>query len=416
VEAAASLAQRQLDLLREILHFGGASLRSTLTHVADLVAAAVGAEKVDAFLYDAARDSLVAVGSSTQPLSMLQRQLGLDVLPLSNGGRVVHVFNTGATFMTGRLHEDAEELRGVKEGLGIRSKLGVPLEVGGKRRGMMMIASRQADFFTADDARFAESLAGWVGILAHRAELAEQIGRNAVEQGRRAMAEELVTVLAHDLRNYLQPLHMRLDLLRRRAEQDRRQEDVRDAAAAAKGLSRLGNLVSDLLDVARIDQGLFQLRQEAFDLGAMVRETAGVLATPDHEVSVTVQEGKPIMVFGDAGRLRQCIENIVANAVQKSPAQAAVSVFVRLHDARPDGPRAIVEVVDQGPGIPQEMLPRLFDRFVAGQGGGTSGAGLGLGLYLAKRIAQEHRGDLAAESPAGSGARFCLTLPAQAGA
>jgi len=68
-------------------------------------------------------------------------------------------------------------------------------------------------------------------------------------------------------------------------------------------------------------------------------------------------------------------------------------------------------VVDQGPGIPQDILPRMFDRFVTRSAQGTRGGGLGLGLYLAKRIAQEHGGDLVAESPPGAGARFCLTLP-----
>jgi two-component system OmpR family sensor kinase len=412
VEKLASVAQRKLDLLEGMLRIPSGDLHATLTHVTDLVAGATHADKVDAFVYDPSRDSLFAVGSSTQPLSALQRQLGLDVLPLSNGGRVVHVYNTGETFVTGNLQDDPEELRGVKEGLAIRSKVGVPLDVGGERRGMMMIASLKPDFFTSDDARFAESVGGWVGILAHRAQLAEQIARNAAEEGRRAVAEELMTVLAHDLRNYLQPLHMRLEMLRRRAERDGRQDDTGDAQAATKAVARLGNLVSDILDAARIDQGIFELRPQLFDLGAMVRETAAALSGPDRLVSVTVQEGETVSVVGDASRLRQCLENIIANALQKSPAKAPVSVFVRLLKTRADGPRAMVEVLDQGPGIPQDLLPRVFDRFVTADARGRPRAGLGLGLYLAKRIAAVHGGDLTAESPPGSGARFSLTLPA----
>jgi two-component system, OmpR family, sensor kinase len=413
VEAQTPLAQRQLELLEALMRMPGTDLRTTLTHASDLVAAATGADKIDAFLYDAARDSLAAVGTSTQPLSSLQRQLGLDVLPVSNGGRVVYVYQTGKTFVTGRLQEDPEELRGIKEGLKIQSKLGVPLQVGGERRGMMMIASLKPDFFDEADARLAETIGQWLGILVHRAELAEEIARSAAEEARRTAAEELITVLAHDLRNYLQPLHMRLDLLRRRAERDRRQDDAKDADAAGKVLARLGALISDLLDVARIDQGLFDLRLQPFDLGVMVGEAAAALSTPERSVAVTVQEGSPIMVLGDRSRLRQCVDNLVANAVQKSPAQAVVSVFIRLRERRPDGPRAIVEVIDQGPGIPKDLLPRLFDRFVSGNRPGTSGGGLGLGLYLAKRIAEQHGGDLVAESPPGSGARFCLSLPAQ---
>jgi signal transduction histidine kinase len=411
LDTSASLPQRQLDLLEVLLRIPGTDPRTTLTHAADLVSAATGADKVDAFVYDAGRDSLTAVGTSTQPLSALQRQLGLDVLPLSNGGRVVDVYKTGKTFLTGRLQDDADELRGVKEGLRIQSKIGVPLEIGGSRRGMMMIASLKPDFFSAQDARFAESIGRWIGILAHRAELAERIARSAVDEGRRAAAEELMTVLAHDLRNYLQPLHLRLELLRRRAERDKRSDDADDAKAAGKALARLGHLVSDLLDVARIDQGLFDLRPQLFDLGEMVRETAQALSTPERSVSVTLEDGEQMVLLGDAARLRQCVENIVANAIQKSPPNAAVSVFVRLQKVRPDGPRVLVEVVDQGPGIPQDILPRMFDRFVTRNAQGARGGGLGLGLYLAKRIAEEHGGDLVAESPPGAGARFCLTLP-----
>jgi two-component system OmpR family sensor kinase len=283
----------------------------------------------------------------------------------------------------------------------------VPLEFGGQRRGMMMLASVKRDWFKEDDVPFAESLARWVGILAHRAELAEQMSRNAAEQGRRAGAEELVTVLAHDLRNYLQPLHMRLELLRLRAQQDRRTEDAADAEAAARSVLRLGGLVSDILDVARIDQGVFQIHPEFFDLGALVRDTASMLSTADHPVMVTV-EAESIAVAADPRRLRQCLENIIANALQKSPANAPVSVFVTVQKNRPDGPLAKVDVVDQGPGIPEDILPHVFDRFVTGT---TPQGGLGLGLYLAKRIAAVHRGDLTVESKPGQGARFTLTLP-----
>src|SRR4051812_42194782 len=182
--ASSSLSQRLLDVLEQLLELPAGDLKSTLAHVSDVIARASGSDKVDAFLYDRDRDSLVAVGSSTQSLSMLQRELGLDVLPLTNGGRVVHVFKTGRTYMNGHLDADPEELPGIKEGLKIKSKLGVPLEVGGERRGMMMLASLQPEFFTPDDARFMETAGRWVGVVAHRAELAQTIARNAAEQGR----------------------------------------------------------------------------------------------------------------------------------------------------------------------------------------------------------------------------------------
>jgi signal transduction histidine kinase len=403
MEGRTRLAERQLKLLESLLRLPAGDLRSTLSHVADLIAEATGADKIDAFLYDPERDSLVAMGSSTQPLSALQRQHGLDVLPLANGGRTVSVYRDGQTFVSGEIDKDEQELRGIKEVLGVRSALGVPLEVGGERRGMLMVCSQRTNFFSAEDVRFIESVGRWVGVVAHRAELAEQIARNAVEQGRRAGAEELVTVLAHDLRNYLQPLHMRLELLRLRAERAGRTDDAADADAGAKAVLRLGGLINEILDVARIDQGVFQLLPEPVDLGLLVADTVALLSTPERPILLSVQQGEPIMIRADPGRLRQCLENVIANALQKSPAKTPVSVFVtsRVRDAR-------VDVQDEGPGIPEDILPHVFERFVSGS---RQQGGLGLGLYLAKRIAAIHGGDLTVESAAGKGARFTLSLP-----
>jgi signal transduction histidine kinase len=170
---------------------------------------------------------------------------------------------------------------------------------------------------------------------------------------------------------------------------------------------RLSGLIGDILDVARIDQGVFQLEPEPLDLGALVQETVSLLATPEHPVLLRVQDGGPIVVTADAGRLRQCLENIVSNAIQKSPANAAVTVFVSKGRQR-----ARVDVVDEGPGIPPDLLPHVFERFVSGS---RREGGLGLGLYLAKRVAAVHGGDLTVDSPPGKGARFTLSLPAAPG-
>ena len=395
---------RFLATLEKLLEIPSAELETALTHACNAVAEALHADKVDAFLYDETRDTLVALGTSTQPLSALQKKLGLDVLPLSNGGRVVYVFQTGKTFHTGHLDQDAEELRGVKTGLKIKSKVGVVLEVGGRRRGMMMIASLQPDFFRGADVIFAESVARWVAVIAHRAELVQEITRNAVEQGRRAVAEELITVLAHDLRNYLSPIAARLQLLRSRGLRDQRSDDVREADKALHGVERLSRLISDLLDVARLDQGIFRMDVQPTDLASIARDTARALSTPEHQIVVTAAE--ETVVAADAPRIQQCVENLIANAVRHSPHAAPVTVMVSTE--RRDGCTwGLLEVRDEGPGIPAELMPRVFDRFAAG----PSSSGLGLGLYLARRIAVAHGGELTAESPPGKGAHFFLRLP-----
>src|SRR3954471_18148366 len=95
--------ERHLLTLQRLLDIPCGDLPTALTHACDAISGALGADKVDAFLYQEEKDTLVAMGSSVQPLSALQKRLGLDVLPLSNGGRVVYVYKTGETFSTGRL-------------------------------------------------------------------------------------------------------------------------------------------------------------------------------------------------------------------------------------------------------------------------------------------------------------------------
>jgi len=398
--------QRVLQILEELLRLPATDLKATLSHVADLLAQATGSDKVDAFLYDAARDSLVAIGTSTQPLSALERQHGLDVLPLANQGCAVQVFRSGETFHTGRLEGEPGELRGVKEALGVRSTVGVALDVGGRRRGLLLLASQQPEFFNPEDVRFVESIASWVGLVAHRAELAAEIARNATDAGRRAGAEELITVLAHDLRNYIAPMNMRLNVLRMRAGQDNREDELRDLELLGRSIDRLGEMINDILDVSRIDQGVFGIQPRRIELSGLVREVVATFESSQHSIRLTVQQGDNIHVSGDAARLRQCLENVIANAIQKAPASGTINVFVR---HRADGAHGIgiVEVIDEGPGIPADQLARLFERFSTGRADG-----LGLGLYLAKRIARVHGGDLTAESEPGRGARFTLSLPA----
>jgi signal transduction histidine kinase len=399
---------RLLDTVQRLLETPVADLRGALSHAADLVADAVRADKVDAFLYDPARDTLVAVGTSDQPLSHQQRAHGLDVLPIANGGRAVHVFETGETFVTGDLQSDQDELMGVRRALRIQSKIGVPLDVGGARRGILMIASQQRDFFTPDDVRFAQTVAQWISLVAHRAELVEELAQRAVAEGRRAAAEELITVLAHDLRNVLGPMQVRLYVMRRRSTAEARDQDTRELDLVMNGVRRLEALIANILDVARLDQGVLQIDVEPVDIVALLREAAAGLATEDHPVQVEAAE--QCVVAADPARVRQCVENLVSNAVQHSPKEAPVRIAV---ERRPQGGGdwVRIDVTDRGPGVPRELLPHIFDRFVTGS---RRRGGLGLGLYLAKRIAVLHGGDLVVSSVPGEGARFTLTLPCAA--
>lgn len=393
----------QLATLERLLAISTANLDVALVHACNEAAGALGADKVDAFLYDPSRDTLVAVGSSTQELSRLQRAHGLDQLALANGGRAVEVYRSGKSFLDGHVDEDPEEVRGIKELLQVRSSIAVALEVGGQRKGVLMLASLLRERWTPEHLRFAEAVARWVGTLAHHAELIGEIERNAAAQGRHAAAEELVTILAHDLRNFVNPIDVRLQLMHRRAESEGRARDVSDADKARGSLGRLMGLITDILDVARIERGTLTIDPRPVDLTALVREIASTLSTPNQPVLATVEE--PLVAVVDGARIRQSLENLVANAIRHSPRNAAVNILVERR-LKNDGEQAIIDVVDEGPGVPPAMVPHIFERFVTGDK-----KGLGIGLFLARRIAILHGGDLTLEAPVGTGARFRLTIP-----
>jgi DNA-binding CsgD family transcriptional regulator len=180
-----------LRTLERLIAIRSPELRPALDQAAMPVLEAVGAEKIDVFLYQPESDSLVAMGTSDTPLARRQRHLGLDRLPLVNGGRVVDVFQTGAAYQDGHVEQDADELRGVREGLGVCSEINVQLIVNGNRRGVLSALSTEPDKFTDQDLAFLLAVAGWIGMVADRAELAEAMAERAFQQGRRTAAEEV---------------------------------------------------------------------------------------------------------------------------------------------------------------------------------------------------------------------------------
>jgi DNA-binding CsgD family transcriptional regulator len=184
-------AERLLQTLQRLLAIVTPTLRPTLNEASALVAEALGAEKVDVFLYQAGTDSLVALGISDTPLSRKEHQLGLDRFPRANGGPVMRVFETGTSYRTGRADQDPEQPRGVVEAMGVRSEIDVPLTVNGERRGVLGVASTQPDQFQEADLHFCEGVAQWIGLLTHRSELVEQIAREARQQGRREAGDAL---------------------------------------------------------------------------------------------------------------------------------------------------------------------------------------------------------------------------------
>ena len=182
---------RLLTTLQRLLLIAAPELRPALDQASTLVSEAIGADKTDVFLYEAASNSLVALGTSDTPMGHRQQELGLDRFPLANGTPPATVFQTGAPYFTGHADQDPEQPRGVIDGLGVRSQIDVGLEVNQERRGVLAVVSAEPERFSTRDLRFLEAVAGWIGLVTHRAELFETRAREAFERGRLEAGDEL---------------------------------------------------------------------------------------------------------------------------------------------------------------------------------------------------------------------------------
>jgi K+-sensing histidine kinase KdpD len=176
-------------------------------------------------------------------------------------------------------------------------------------------------------------------------------------------------------------------------------DELEEVAAASR---RLARLVSDMLDMARIEGGAIDLQLDTVDLADAVDAAVGRLrlVSPQRRVEVRVATATP-EVRADWDRLGQVIDNLLANADHFAPPGTAVTVSAEFN-----GDGAVVRVVDAGPGVPEELRERIFERFVRGSGG------TGLGLPIVRGLVTAQGGRVWLEEPApGEGGRFAFSLP-----
>jgi two-component system sensor histidine kinase BaeS len=176
------------------------------------------------------------------------------------------------------------------------------------------------------------------------------------------------------------------------------------AAVVGREAGRLERLVGDLLALARLRQGVLEVRSEPVDLAAVAREAEERLRPRAREVGVEVLvEGGPAPATADHGRALQVVTNLLDNAIRVSPRGGVVTIATAPGELR---------VSDRGPGIPEAELPQAFERFhLRARTGNGSPEGAGLGLAIVRELTEAMGGSVAAENLPGGGARFTVRLP-----
>ena len=245
--------------------------------------------------------------------------------------------------------------------------------------------------------------------LAHRTALAIESAElyRAAQQAIQAR-DDVLSIVAHDLRNPLSAARLAATDIARRLPNDAASAPVRKGAdRIGRSIDRANGLIQDLLDVAQIEAGSLSVERARVAAQALIGEAAETFKPMASEASLELTTDVPAQlpdVLADASRVLQVFSNVVANAIKFTPSGG----LIRLCAIGGDG-EVRFRVEDTGPGIPPDQLPHLFDRFWQAKQGDRRGAGLG--LPIAKGIVEAHGGRLWVESTPGHGSTFCFTLP-----
>jgi two-component system OmpR family sensor kinase len=226
-------------------------------------------------------------------------------------------------------------------------------------------------------------------------------------EGAMQKQREFVADASHELRTPLTSVLANLELLQASLGGTAQAEDREIVDSALRSSKRMGRLIGDLLLLARADAGRLTAHSR-LDLAEVAGEAAAEVAPLMGNRRLVVENERPLRVVGSRDELHRLVLNLLDNAIRHTPHEACVELTLSEEDGE-----AIVEVADDGPGIPAEMREQIFDRFVRGSGPADTarGTGTGLGLAIVSAVAESHGGSVeAAESKTG-GARFIARIP-----
>ena len=220
--------------------------------------------------------------------------------------------------------------------------------------------------------------------------------------------DELLAVVSHDLRSLLGTIAIGATMIEREL-QDGPAQAIRHAALVKRAIAQMNRLVSDLLEVASFDAGKIVLQCGVYDAAALVQRVAETFESMSSTKGIAIHARVPnqsLPGMFDPDRVGQALTNLIGNAMKFTAAGGHIIVSVEA-----EGPILRFAVADNGVGISPEKLEGIFERY--SQAGHSESGGLGLGLYIARRLVEAHGGRIWAESTLGQGRTFHFSLPSE---
>ncbi|HSK20819.1 MAG TPA: PAS domain S-box protein [Longimicrobiales bacterium] len=295
-----------------------------------------------------------------------------------------------------------ERHREIYRKLGLRSLMMVPLVARGQTRGAMGFLSATRHRYGADELAVAKDLALLAGMAVDNARLYGDA--QAAVRAR----DDLLAVVSHDLGNPLSAIRIGTSLLLRSLpESELGSGGWQHLEFIRQSVLQMENLISDLLDVKRLEAGPIALELQTLQIAHVVRDVMEVFRpiAQGRSISLTMEVSANLpSIRADYKRLVQVLSNLVSNAVKFTEPGGSVTV-----SAQQAPGVMLLSVSDTGPGVPEESQPHVFDRFWQAKKGGRQG--LGLGLAIARGIVDAHGGRIWLESTPGQGSTFLFAIP-----
>lgn len=306
------------------------------------------------------------------------------------------VFNHGEPLVVEDALQDPRFFREVDVLTEFQTKtiLGVPLKTKDKTFGVIEAVNKIRGTYDEEDVRVLQTLAAQAAI--------------AIENSRLFQQSDLIAEMVHELRTPLGALTAAAHLLQR---PDLPEDQRRKLSQTVYGeVQRLNGMANDFLELARLESGRARFTREPVHLGGLLGECVEIVRPQAEEERVEIGldvDPKVSPVPGDRNRLKQLFLNLLTNAIKYNQQNGRVNIQLRKEQGN-----ILISVADTGKGIPPESVPHIFERFfrVPDQEGKVGGTGLG--LVIAKRIAEAHQGSIEVSSEFGKGTSFTVRLPA----
>jgi len=395
--------ERMLAVTRELT--STVSLEPLLMKIVDTAAELTESEGASILLWDVRTGELRFRAAAGDPQGRLS-----DIPVPITGSIAGAVFETGEPLIIADAREDPRHYSEVGQRIGFetRSLLAVPMEISERRIGVLEAVNKRSDErFTEEDVETLTVLAAQAAVAVENARLVGALQEAYAQLGELdRLKSDFIAIASHELRTPLSLILGYASLLHGQlGDQARAELDMVLRAAL-----RLKQLIETMLNLRYLETGEAELSCSCFDLRRSVEEACETYRSLAEAKGLTLTAdlpAEPLVVCADPDKLPVILDNLLSNAVKFTPPGGQVWVT-----ACTRGDQVELVVADNGPGIPQKDLQRIFDRFVQVENHMTRRhGGMGLGLSIVKGLVEQHGGRVWAESTLGQGSRFVCLLP-----